>query len=178
MKKSAHGFTLIELLVVIAIMGIVGTFALANYRNFGADQNLKNASLDIQSLLRQAQTNATANVFCSTGSGGARWEITFGTAIATNVSMNCQHSLPSVTPTPIIKKTLVMPADIQIQGLTAANCPAPATISFVPVTGKVEFLNSAGQVVTNCVSLIVTLQDTKTQSTKSFYIEQGGSIHE
>ena len=64
MPKSVRGFTLIELLVVIVIMSIIGTFAIANYRSFGEDKELESASLDIQSLLRTAQTNATTGTKC------------------------------------------------------------------------------------------------------------------
>ncbi len=64
MKVMPKGFTLIELLVVIAIMAVVGTFTIANYRSFGEDQDLKSASLDIQSQIRTAQTNATTGKKC------------------------------------------------------------------------------------------------------------------
>lgn len=158
MKKSVpNAFTLVELLVVIAIMGMIGTFVLANYRSFGEDQKLKNASLDIQSLLRQAQTNATANVKCDTNSG-ALWQVEY--ADNRTINLKCQE-LPASS---ILKKTLPLGANIEIQSICGSY---PLVLSFDPVSGKV-----------NPGSCTVTLENSKTGSTKSFTIEQGGSIHE
>ena len=160
MLKSATGFTLVELLVVIAIMGIIGTFVLANYRSFGEDQSLKNASLDIQSLLRQAQTNATANVQCSSDNRGALWQVVI-TSGTSSIDLKCGELSPTPTPAPTIKKTLPMPTNIRI----STGCAAP--VEFSPVTGTIR----------TC-SCTVTLQNTKTENTKSFTIDKGGSIHE
>lgn len=171
MKFSA-GFTLIELLVVIAIMAIVGVFTLANYRSFGEDQNLKNAVLDIQSQLRTAQTNATANAICNT-QFGATWQVEFTDTKTTK--LKCQEPSPTPLPTPIPKKTLTLGANIEIQSVsgTGSNCPTalPFTISFAPLNGKITLERAS------CTSLTLTLRNTKTVSAKSFIIEQGGRIY-
>lgn len=76
MQKTAQGFTLIELLVVIAIMAVVTVFTLANFRSFGEDQNLKSAILDVASLLREAQADASTNTKCG-NRFGATWQVEF-----------------------------------------------------------------------------------------------------
>ena len=58
--KVQRGFTLIELLVVMAIIGILSTIVLANYNNFGARQEVKNAAAELKSNLRKYQTYALA----------------------------------------------------------------------------------------------------------------------
>lgn len=164
-KSVPNAFTLVELLVVIAIMAIIGAFSLANYRSFGEDRNLKNASLDIQSLLRQAQSNATTNTKCNTGFD-ARWMVEF--AGTTTVNLKCQEPPPATVAVP--KKSLAWAnISISVSG-TGTYCPSSPTVSFEAVTGK----TSLGGV--NCSVLTVTLTNTKT--TKSFKIEQGGRIYE
>ncbi|MDD5147255.1 MAG: prepilin-type N-terminal cleavage/methylation domain-containing protein [Candidatus Daviesbacteria bacterium] len=169
MRKSAQGFTLIELLVVIAITAVIGIYTLINSRSFGEDQNLKNASLDIQSLLRQAQTNATANVICNTGYS-ATWQVEFANLVTIN--LKCMEPASSS----ILKKTLQLDANNVLKPPitgTGSNCPTlpPFTISFDSLTGKVGFGDPG------CTSLTITLQNSKTGSTKSFTIEQGGRIY-
>lgn len=176
MRKSAYGFTLVELLVVIAIMALTGTVILANYRSFGEDQKLKNAVLDIQSLLRSAQTSATTNVKCNT-LFGATWQVVFSDA--KTINLNCLESTNSFT-----KKTLKLDEkdpNIQIDlisGDPAVSCPiAPPfsspfpTTSFAPLTGKAT-LGS-----TSCTSLTITVKNSKTGNTKPLVIEQGGRIY-
>lgn len=167
MKFSALGFTLVELLVVIAIMAIVGVFTLANYRSFGEDQNLKNAVLDIQSLLRQTQTNATTNVICQS-QYSATWQIVF--LNATTINSTCTEPSASV----ILKKTLQLGPNIQIQTVAgSSSCPAvfPFTVNFSLLSGKMDFG------VANCTLLTITLRNSQTNSTKDLTLEAGGRIY-
>ncbi len=157
-KSASNAFTLVELLVVIAIMGVIGVFTLANYRSFGEDRNLKNASLDIQNLLRQAQTNASANAKCNTVFN-AKWLVEF--ADNKTINLKCSLATNSI-------KSLPLGANIEIQ---SASCGLPFTTSFDPVSGKVG--------LGTCTSpLTVTLTNSKTGSIKSFKIEKGGRIYE
>ena len=100
MDKAASGFTLVELLVVITIMAITGVFAFANFGSFGEDQKLKSAVQDVQSLIRQAQSNASTNTKCSTGYS-ATWQVNFENA--TTVKLECRESGNA---TAFIKKTI------------------------------------------------------------------------
>lgn len=186
MRKSVYGFTLIELLVAIAIMAITGMYILSNYSSFGEDQNLKNAALDIQSLLRQAQSSATANVKCDT-QFGATWQVEF--ADATTVNLKCQEPLASS----ILKKTLTLGTNIQISihtgeitqrrgaGISAVMTPCPedlsdpVTISFAPLDGKIDLGGAQDGAI--CTSLTFQLTNSKTGSTKDLVIEKGGRIY-
>src|SRR3990167_302345 len=56
--SSNGGFTLIELLVVLVVIGILATVVLANYNNFGKNQQVKNAAAELKSNLRKYQTLA------------------------------------------------------------------------------------------------------------------------
>lgn len=166
--KTAYGFTLIELLVVIAIIAIIGVFSLANYRSFGEDQNLKNAVLDVVSLLRQAQANATTNTICNTAYG-ATWQVVFSDDAKT-VNLNCLEG--STTFTKKILKLDAKAQNISIQGVSGTSCPlgVPFTISFALLSGNVDFTGYS-----DCTSFAITLTNSK--STKSLTVEKGGRIY-
>lgn len=163
MRRSARGFTLVELLVVIAIMGLVGMYVLSNYGSFGEDQKLKNAALDVASLLKTAQTNATANVKCNS-QFGATWKVEFTNS--TTLNLKCSLSSDS-------QKTLSLDkiATTITQSTTGSNCPTPPFASFEPLSGLVSFGDS------RCTSLTITLTNTKATAPKSLTIEQGGRIY-
>ncbi len=158
MPKS-NGFTLVELLVVIAIMAVISVYTLANYKSFGEDKKLQGAVLDVVSLLRQAQTNATSNTKCAT-SFGAIWQVEFTNT--TTANLKCSTS--AITIKPLILANITS----SVSG-TGSNCPTTPIVNFDPVTGKVGFGDSS------CTALTVTL--TSGAGSKSLKIEQGGRIY-
>ena len=160
MPKS-RGFTLIDLLVVRAIMAVIGVYTLSSYRSFGEDQNLKNAVLDVVSLLRQAQTNATANVVCNNGTWP--WQVQF--VNSTTANLKCSGSAS------VVKSLPPWDQSISIQSFSGTSCPTSnPTVNFIPLKGSIEFIGFP-----NCAALTVTLTNTK--NTKSLIIEQGGRIY-
>lgn len=167
--KIRNGFTLVELLVVITIMALVGTFTLSNYGSFGEDQKLKNAVLDIQSLIRLAQTNATTNVKCNT-EYGAKWIVEFD-GNKTTIYLKCLEPSGSI----FTKKTLhldVNGANIQIQSSSGdtANCSGLGNaVVFAPLNGEMAL----GQ---DCTFFTFTLIN-KIGTTKDLRIEKGGRIY-
>lgn len=169
-KTGSNAFTLIELLVVIAVMALTGTVILANYRSFGEEQKLTNAVLDIQSQLRSAQTNATANVKCKSKTAFL-WQLAFFFN-PTTIYLRCWEQSMNV-----LDKKITLDASITVNSVsgTGTSCPAgpPASfaISFAPLTGQVT-LGS-----TSCTSLTITLKNNKTGNTKSLVIEKGGRIY-
>lgn len=187
MKKAAAGFTLVELLVVITIMAVTGIFAFANFGSFGEEQKLKNAALDIQSLLRTAQTNAVTNVICNT-QGAANWQVEF-LADKKTINLWCKETSDSAS---TLKKTLSLETNIEIE-LAASSfgaradepvtvCPKSAPIlTFTPLNNKIDLggKDSKGASISkfSCDKLIFKLTNTKTGSTKDLIIERGGRVY-
>lgn len=166
-KSIPNAFTLIELLVVISITAVIGMYALANYRSFGEDRNLKNAVLDVVSLLRQAQSNATTMTICNTDYDVV-WQVVFSDV--KTINLNCLEGATSFT-----KKILKLDANVQnisIQGVSGISCPngVPFTINFAPLNGNIDFIGYSG-----CTLFTITLTNNK--STKSLNAEKGGRIY-
>lgn len=130
MKIMFKGFTLIELLVVIAIMAIVGTFSVANFRSFGEDKELANAALDIQSILRTAQTNASANVKCPNGFTPKNWLVNF--INSQRIDLDCADSTGGVSSV----KSLALGSNIQLGSIVndSPAVPPPACPKFRDAT--------------------------------------------
>ena len=180
-KAVPNAFTLVELLVVIAVMAIVGVFTLANYRSFGEDQNLKSASLDIQSLLKQAQTNATANVICN-GEFGAGWQVEFANDKKT-INLKCGTSS---TTQKVVQLGVDNYINISIDSISGvgSGCSSglsfPVTVNFSTLKGNIDFG------VANCNSLTIILKNKKISpdcngsnlvKCKSLKIDTGGRIY-
>lgn len=132
MKIMTKGFTLIELLVVISIMAIVGTFTVANFRSFGEDKELANAALDIQSLLRTAQTNASANVKCPNGFTPKNWLVNF--ISSQRIDLDCADSTGGVSSV----KSLALGSNIQLGSIVndSPMVPPPACPKFSNQTSQ------------------------------------------
>lgn len=167
-KPAPNAFTLVELLVVIAVTSIIGVYTLANYRSFGEDQNLKSAVLDIQSLLRQAQINATSGVKCQ-GVGELGWFVVYTNT--TTLDLKCNNSSGSSSSLKTLSLT-ERSSNISIQSITAGSdsCSIGTTFTFVPPSGTM--ISSCG---TNPNLVTITL--TNNTTTKSFNIEKGGRIY-
>lgn len=199
MKKTAHGFTLVEILVVITIMAFIGAFSLANFRSFGEDQKLKNAALDVQSLIRTAQINTTSSTICDTSgstlsndpncitTNSAVWRVCFRDGKI--IELQCKKPADS---SPAIKKTLDLNSispDISIgfasgkvskvsQGIGAnvvITNPCPTNLGF-----PISFTSPDGKIVfgdASCTGIQMILTNSKTGSTKDLIIEQGGRVY-
>lgn len=161
MLSAQRGFTLIELLVVIAIMSITGIYTIANYRSFGEDQNLKSAALEIQSLLRLAQSNSTSNLKCQ-DKPTTNWLVTF--ASATSLDLNCQNSTGTIGS---LRPPLLLPANITYS-VTNGNCN-PTQVIFAPLSGAVTASCGSGSMTINLIN--------SKNSKKQVVIEQGGRIY-
>lgn len=160
MRKSVYGFTLVELLVVIAIMAITGMYVLSNYGSFGQDRNLKNAALDIQSLLRQAQVNSTSGLKCQ-DQASSGWLVAFSTSTA--MDLKCDNSSGRSNPL----KTLGLPTNISVQVISGVCTPTYA--KFTPLYGTMT---------SDCTNAItITLTNSSSGHTKSLTVEQGGRIY-
>ena len=172
---NIHGFTLIELLVVLTIMAVLSIIVFVNFKTFSQDQILNKALGQIQSFLREAQSNATASLACG-GSGGVSWAVKFS-ADKVNLELVCGSS-------DSVKKTLTLD-NVDVYSLqcspssTDSTCPPvgatfnpPLTISFAPLYGNVGFSACSASTLT----LKVALRNLKNNNYKCFTVSKGGAI--
>lgn len=60
--RISQGFTLIELVIVMTIIAIISTMSLASLADYSRSQTVKQATLDVQSLMRQAKSYSQSQV--------------------------------------------------------------------------------------------------------------------
>lgn len=204
--SSARGFTLIELLVVIVIMSILGTFAIANYRSFGQDKELESIALDIQSLVRVAQTNATTGKKCipriDPASPAKAWSNDFfRQEDGDKITLACSYVNASGSEIGGywgVQKYLILPSNISLVSVDIDSCNntlsngffnehsghgSSAGIVFKPTLGNMTFYSYfVGSIDYNqkCPDgniFRVNLKNTKTNSTKQVVIDKGGRVY-
>lgn len=174
MRKSAHGFTLVELLVVITIMGLVGVYTLSNYSTFGEEQKLKNAALDIQSLLKQAQANSASNLKCQ-NQDNLGWLVVYtSSSDEERFDLKCKNN----SGTSGSLKAVIFPSS----GNTSVTS-FTSGVSICSSNTKITFAPLYGTMTSDCNTeptepLEITLTNSKTESTKQIKVEQGGRIYE
>ncbi|MBI4038185.1 prepilin-type N-terminal cleavage/methylation domain-containing protein [Candidatus Daviesbacteria bacterium] len=187
-KAAPNAFTLIELLVVISVVAILGVVAIPSFRNFGEEQALNNALLDLQSNLRTAQTNASTNLKCA-NQPVDQWKIDFykqqGKYI---VQTHCYYFNGAVLTQSVINK-YELPSSIIIEKIFdsgSAGCEntfptdvtSYAAVIFKPLTNAIYFESSIDRVTyQTCNQFQVQLKNTKTTSTKQVIIEKGGRVY-
>lgn len=154
------GFTLIELLVVISVMSIFGVLAFVNFKDFSSEQVAGKAAGQIQTILRLAQSNATASVVCET-EGGVSWAVNF--VDDKNIQMVCGNDK--------VKQTLVL----ENAFIKEIECSV-VKISYSPLFGNLTF--SGDEICIKNASQIIIYVDNslKPGNPKSLTISKGGSI--
>lgn len=177
---SALGFSLVELLVVIATTAVISLVAYLNVGPFREGQQLAQVVLDLQSLIRSAQANASSRVECLGGGGfGANFWINFDGS--SNINMLCKVD-SSTTSTTL--KTIKFPAGLVLDSVLGDSCASaitptqntPLNINFSPLFGAVTFQYSGATCITSSTFLTVTLKNTRTSEVKSLIIDKGGAV--
>lgn len=173
MKKL--GFTLVELLVVITIMAIVGVFAFANLRSFGEDKKLQNSAVDLQSLLKVAQTNATTGLKCGT-TASAIWLVEFKDAVT--LDLKCQVPPAAAV---IIKSLTLKGAEIQtIQTAKSCQVQLPLRVIYNNIFGYATFEYAIGGGCIGDTSAVIvklqTMENAISNVTINVTITKGGAI--
>lgn len=162
--------------MVTAIMALIGAYVLSNYADFGEGQKLQRAVADTKGLLRQAQSNATANVKCH-NSYSAVWQVVYENS--KTLELRCQER--DVPTGSFLKKSLVFERDITMS-LSGEGCQIGAddapVISFKPLSGQITFSPPLGSSESSCLALIFELTNSESNDTKSLKIEKKGGIYE
>lgn len=96
-RQRLQGFTLIELMITIVILAILTMAAAPTFREFVANQRVRNASFDLMAALSMARSQAitqsgTVSLQKSGGAWNAGWTVTDGTSIFSR-----QEPLPSLS---------------------------------------------------------------------------------
>ena len=99
--SRSHGFTLVEMLVTLAVFAVLMMIAIPSMQPFLQSQSVKNASMDINSTVELARSeaikrNATVDV---TANNATDWSQGWVVSQGTNVIRN-QDSLGNVVITP------------------------------------------------------------------------------
>ncbi len=182
MRFSAHGFTLVELLVAISVMAILSVASFAKFAVLREDQYLKNASSEIQSFIRFAQTNATSNIACTPTLGGTPWTLTFS---PDKIDLSCQGSS---------LKTLTLSNNIRICSINYSGCSTSdacsptadtftgsglVTTAFSPLTGQITFSDprcTPASGLAGSANMVITLKKIGGSDTKPVTLSRGGSV--
>ena len=74
-QRRVRGFTLIELITVITVMGVLASLALPSFREFVANQRIRNVSFDLMAALTLARSEAvTRNRSIDLKKTGTAWD--------------------------------------------------------------------------------------------------------
>ena len=155
------GFTLIELLVVLAIIGILATIILANYNDFGARQEVRNAAAELKTNLRKYQIFAISgqknplpsNPACDNDTRQLDYYQITASTTTYNVDIFCDNTATSV---PVVDQ-IPWGHEVPIESVGRDNgisC-GDITIRFLPIDQGVELLSSGCGAVANSVYINV-----------------------
>lgn len=174
LKFENSGFTLIELLITVVIIGVLSTIGFANYQTFAATQKLNDAASQVQSLLRTAQTNATAGVKCVYGTNRmTAWMVVLGSD--SSFSLLCQNA-DNPQGAGNVKLSL---GNITIPSITSggSTCITPFSVTYGRLYGNSTLTDNSS--CNNVTSVTVTLKYTSgnTSLSKQIIISQGGGIN-
>jgi type IV fimbrial biogenesis protein FimT len=95
-RRRAHGFTLVELMTAILILTILTTLALPSFREFIANQRIRNASFQLMASLTLARSQAiTQNGSVDLKKAGDNWNAGWTVTDGTN-TFGAQEALNSL----------------------------------------------------------------------------------
>lgn len=181
MKFSALGYTLIELLVVISIISLLSVVGFVNFSNFSSDQTTIKAAGQLQTLLRQAQSNASSGVTCLDSTNKAQGGVTWSTTLrADGIDLSCDKNTSVVKSLTLenasIYKIQCSPSttDSDCQPSGAAFDP-PLKVNFSPIFGKTTFSDNDNNCLVNAQTIKIILRNAN-NSYKCLTISKGGGI--
>lgn len=169
--RSVRGFTLIELLVVISIISILSGVGFVNYKGFSANQDAINASTQIQSLLRLAQSNATSSTKCN-NQGATDWSLNF--LDTTTLELRCN-------PNNYLHRSYALES-VQIESISGlssdSGCTLPVALSFSNRLGvlKIASLNSSTACLSSNSWSVKVKSSSDANKFKTFTLNKGGAI--
>lgn len=170
---SQKGYTLIELLVVLAILSLIGVAAFTRLKPFSKEKALDKGLDQIHSMLRLAQSNATAAFKCD--GSVSHWMVEFKPS-KKDIALRCGASGD--------KQTLNLEDDVMVDSISAScsgiSFPSqPVTVLYTPLYGKTEFIVAKGVANLECQANVPSITITLKRQTlsKSFTISKGGAIN-
>ena len=170
-QNSESGYTLVELVVVIGIIGILAIYGFTNYIYFSRNQVAVKAAGQIQTYLRQAQTNATTSVLCI-GLPPKSWYLVFNSDFKT-LYLKCDST--TITNNTIQTYTLTN-ATFGITGVSCGASPVayPFSVTYAVGVGSVTVSSCAGSPPW---TVTVSNSANPSASQSSFKINNGGAIN-
>lgn len=168
-----RGYTLVELMVVLVIIAIISLIGFINYKSFAADQVTQKAVGQVQSILRLAQSNATASVLCNT-KASSRWTVKLN---SNSIDLSCrQKDQPEDLPPKTYLLENAQIYSIKCGGRDLEFGP-PVTLTYLTGVGTLTFSGSES-CLPDASSLKITIKNSQNPNvlTRSFSISRGGAI--
>lgn len=91
LMKFNKGFSLIELMVTVVILSTISVLIFPNLKSFKSDQEFKEAVLNMQEVIKVAQTNAFNGVKINTAAEAKNWCVEFDRNVYA-LKANCQQA--------------------------------------------------------------------------------------
>lgn len=170
-----NGFTLVEILVVMGVMAIIGVVVFANFRNGKEEQLLQKALSETQSVLKLAQSNASASVVCGNLGGGSYWQVQINPSLE-KIILGCSKGEGEVQ----TQRVYDLEKGVNISFIcpsSGSGFNSTVTIVYAAFSGLPKFINvdSCG---VNFSGLGVKFQSEKDNTiSKQFIISSGGAIN-
>lgn len=166
------GFTIIEILVAISVLAVVALTTIPAYKKYNETQTLQNASLDLVSTLKTAQTNTQSGIKCTGGNTPNRWAVVLSSG---SYQLECFKDT-SQTITQAQEKVFSYKSQITMTSLSQSGYSCVVfsqnNIYFTTDCSIASASTSAGV-------LSITLSDSvpTPATTKIVNVEQGGAIY-